>query len=99
MDERKSPRHQVSVRSFMDLPCHLSLDCTARYVDSLPAIAIPSYLTVDARLGWRPSRNLELALVGQNLADNRHAEFSPSFIATQRTQIERSFYAKVTWHF
>ena len=83
----------------MDLPQHLSLDCSVRYVDSLPALQIGSYVTLDARLGWRPKKNLEFAVVGQNLLQEQHAEFSPSFIATQRAEIERGVYGKVTWHF
>ena len=83
----------------MDLPQHLSLDCTVRYVDNLPALKINSYVELDVRLGWRPTKNLELAIVGQNLLDNQHPEFKPSFISTQTTEIERGVYGKVTLRF
>jgi len=98
-DEGKSPRHQFMLRSSMDLPHNLSLDGTLRYVDSLPALHISSYVSLDVRLGWRPVKNLELALVGQNLLHEQHAEFNPSFIATQRAEIERGVYGKITWRF
>jgi iron complex outermembrane receptor protein len=68
-------------------------------VDSLPALHIGSYWTLDVRVAWRPVRNLELAIGGQNLLQEHHSEFSPSFIQTQRTQVERGVYAKVTWRF
>ena len=87
------------LRSSMDLPHNLSLDGTLRYVDSLPALHISSYVSLDVRLGWRPVKNLELALVGQNLLREQHAEFNPSFIATQRAEIERGVYGKITWRF
>ena len=98
-DEGKSPRNQFTLRSSMDLPHALSLDCTLRYVDDLPALNISSYLELDVRLAWRPTRNLELSVVGQNLLDSQHREFSPSFIATQQAEIERGVYGKVTWRF
>lgn len=97
-DIGQTPQQQASLRSSMDLPCDLSLDCAVRYVDRLPALGIASYVALDARLAWRPTKRLEIALVGQNLG-GRHAEFAPTFIGTQFTQIRPSGYAKVTWFF
>ena len=98
-DEGKSPRHQFTLRSSMDLPHNLFLDGTLRYVDSLPALKIGSYVELDVRLGWRPTSHLELAIGGQNLLNSQHAEFSPSFIRTQQTEVERGVYGKITWRF
>lgn len=98
-DIGETPQQQASLRSSMDLPCNLSLDCTVRYVDRLPALAINSYVAFDVRLGWRPTKNLEIALVGQNLGSAHHSEFAPTFIGTQYTEIRPTGYAKVTWHF
>ncbi|MGN6644514.1 MAG: TonB-dependent receptor plug domain-containing protein, partial [Verrucomicrobiota bacterium] len=99
MVEGQSPEQQCSLRSSLDLPHNLSLDGTLRYVDRLPSFQIDSYVTLDVRLGWRPTKNLELALVGQDLLEPRHAEFHPTTIQTQATQVPRSFYGKLTWHF
>jgi len=98
-DEGKSPHHQMSVRSSMDLPGDFSLDCTVRYVDHLPALTISSYVELDVRLGWRLKRNLELAIVGQNLLEAQHREFSPSFINTQQIAVQRGVYGKLTLRF
>jgi iron complex outermembrane receptor protein len=97
--EGSSPEHQVSLISSIELPDNISLDLWARYVDRLPARDIDSYFTFDARLAWRPTENLEFALVGQNLWDNRHPEFSVGLVEVQRTEVERSVYAKITWRF
>jgi len=77
-----------------------------RYVDVLPAVnsvpirpKIPSYITLDVRLAWLPRKNLEIAIVGQNLLDDRHPEFAPTFIGTQQTEVERSIYGTVVWRF
>jgi iron complex outermembrane recepter protein len=98
-DVGQSPEQQVSLRSSMDLPHDVSLDCTLRYVDRLPALGISSYVALDLRLAWRPSKNWELAIVGQNLGAAHHAEFAPTFIGTQRTEVRSGAYAKVTWNF
>jgi len=83
----------------MDLPYHVTFDWTLRYVDQLPAFNIHSYFALDLRVGWRPTSSLELALVGQNLLSAHHAEFAPTFIGTQRTDVPASFYGQLTWDF
>jgi iron complex outermembrane receptor protein len=98
-DEGKTPEQQWSLRSSMDLPHDISLDCMLRYVDSLPALKVESYWGLDIRVAWRPTHWLELSIVGQNLVESRHAEFSPTFIATQRTEVQRGCYGKVTLRF
>ncbi len=98
-DEGKSPQQQFTLRSQMDLPHHISFDGALRYVDSLPALHIGSYWTLDVRVAWRPMKNFEIAVGGRNLLQEHHAEFSPSFIQTQRTEIERGVYGKMTVRF
>jgi iron complex outermembrane recepter protein len=100
--EGDSPRHQLSVRSGIDLGHGVEFDLWLRGTDRLPYIdksSIPGYLTMDARLAWKPQPKLELALVGQNLLQRRHPEFIPEFINTFPTEVERSVYGKVTWKF
>lgn len=94
-----SPRHQGSLRSSMDLGRGIELDLWVRYVDRLPFFNIDRYVTCDARLAWKPTRNLELSLVGRNLADNQHPEFDSTIITTAQTEVERSYYGKITWRF
>jgi iron complex outermembrane receptor protein len=104
--ERSSPHHQFFVRSILDLGWNVQFDSTLRYVDVLPAVnsvpmrpKIPSYITLDVRLAWSPRKDLEIAIVGQNLLDDRHPEFAPTFIGTQQTEVERSVYGTVVWRF
>jgi hypothetical protein len=47
---------------------------------------------------WRPLKSLEIGIWGQNLADNRHAEFT-NYKTTVLTEIPRSVLGKVTWRF
>lgn len=97
--EGRSPRHQWLLRSSLDLPHAWEWDTWFRFVDELPALQVESYLEMDMRLSWRPLPDFVLELVGRNLLDSGHVEFTPSFIQTQQAEIPRSFYGKVTWFF
>ena len=70
-----------------------------RYVDELPAIGVPAYFSLDARIAWAPTKHWEFSLVGQNLLDNQHPEFAPSIIPSPRTEVQRGVYGKVTFRF
>lgn len=95
--EGNDPRHRFMLRSNFDLPGGVELDGWLRYVGELPFPEVPSYLTLDLRIGWRPTRSLELALIGQDLLEEAHAEFGPA--TPQRQQVERRVYGKATWSF
>jgi iron complex outermembrane recepter protein len=103
LNETADPKHQVSLRSSMNLPRHLDLDATVRWVDSLrtnnDAVVgeVPRYFELDTRIGWHLSRQLELSLVGQNLLHAHHAEYG--FPGPMQVQIERSVYGKIGWHY
>jgi iron complex outermembrane receptor protein len=99
--EDASPDHQATVWSSLELGNNLELDTAVRYVDDIEVtgINIDSYTELDVQLGWKPRPDLELSLVGQNLLDSNHEEFLPDFIATQPTEVERSFHIKGIWSF
>jgi len=98
-DEGTSPHHQFSIQSALDLPWHLQLDGLLRYVDQVTDAGAPSYLSLDLRVGWQPLKNLEISVTGQNLLDDRHPEFAPTVIPTQRTEVQRGIYGKLTFRF
>lgn len=101
LSEGKSPKHQVTLRSVVDLPWSMEFDQSLYYVDSLrpdSSLEIGDYLRLDLRLGWEPIDGLEFSVVGQNLLDPQHPEFS-SFLYNPVSQIGRSVYGKVTWRF
>ncbi len=94
------PNHQFSIRSMMDMPGNLELDSWIRYVDSVPAANADSYITLDVRLGWKPTDKIELSIAGRNLLEKRHKEYgTSSIINTQVTDIERSAYIGITWKY
>ena len=84
----------------MELPHHFELDTWLRFVDELPTFPVDRYVTLDARLGWKPFKNLELSIVGQNLIEGYHQEFALETLDISiNTEVERSIYGKITWRF
>jgi iron complex outermembrane receptor protein len=96
-DEGNDPGFFVSLRSYLDLPHGLALDGLFRYVDDRPSPVVPSYASLDLRLGWAVRPGWELSLVGQNLLDDSHAEFGAPTV--RRSEFERGFYVRSTWRF
>jgi len=92
--ESSAPRHQLQLRSFVQLPKQVELDTSAYYVGPYGS-AVPAYLRLDAQLTWRPAKRLELSISGRNLLQDRHSEFE-SGVATP---VERTVNGKVTWRF
>jgi iron complex outermembrane receptor protein len=91
------PEHQAQLHSHMDLPARLELDMDLRAVSRLPSPVVPGYAELNARLGWRMSKHVELSLNGENLLHDRHEEFVSSSIAGR--EISRSVYAAARWSF
>lgn len=99
-----SPEHRVSVRGALSPSDNIDLDFWFRYVDSNLATVttgnghINPYVTLDLRLAWRPIKNLELSLVGQNLLQKQHLEYKQE-VSTLPTAIDRGMYGKISWGF
>ena len=97
--EGSNPKNQFSIRSSMDFPHGVTFDTALRYVDNLPYFQIAGYFELDARLAWRINKHWELAIVGQNLLHDQHAEFNSTEVNTQTTEIPRSVFGTITWRF
>jgi iron complex outermembrane receptor protein len=101
--EGSSPGHQFMVRSAFDLSSRVKFDLDFRHVSALPGQVpyVPSYSTADVRIGWQLSKQIELSLVGRNLLQPSHFEFSgdPNAAGTAMALvgIARSGYAQIAW--
>lgn len=87
-----NPRNQFSLRSVLDMGRNLESDIWFRYVDRLSYSEVDAYVSLDARLAWRMTPHIEVALTGQNLLEPDHAEFSS-------LKVERSFHVRLQWCF
>jgi iron complex outermembrane receptor protein len=83
------------LRSSFDLG-RVELDLMLRHYEALPNPNVPGYTALDARLGWRLRRGLELSLVGQNLGDRRHPEWG---VAPGRPELERALFVRARLDF
>lgn len=94
------PQQQVSLRTGFDLPYHIHFDLWGRYVDALPEFQTSAYVTMDARLSWRPTQHLELSVVGQNLLAPQYYEFADQAdVQLQLTPVPRGGYFQVTYRY
>jgi iron complex outermembrane receptor protein len=82
------------LRSSLDLTPQHEFDISVRHTGPRPNPAVPSYTAVDARLGWRPMRNLEIAATLQNLFDPGHPEWG---VASSRAEYKRGFFVDFVW--
>ena len=71
----------------------------SRYVDSLPAFNIDSYIEGDCRLAYRPLPSVEISLSGVNLFNAAHREYVAQAIFSPEATIERSYWAGIRVHF
>jgi iron complex outermembrane receptor protein len=100
----ESPQQQFQFRSDLNLTHNIELSSAVYYVDQvtpmLGAARVPvsAYVRLDLGVTWRPTKNLELSVHGQNLLDNQHPEFYSGKPAV-RTEVARAVLGKVTWRF
>ena len=109
----KAPQHQLALQSSWDLTPEVELDLGIYYVSALAPTGsdflvfggdgIDSYVRTDIRVGWQISPEVELSLIGQNLLNDTHQEFSSSPVNVggypENTEINRSISAKLTVRF
>jgi iron complex outermembrane recepter protein len=91
-----SPQQEFLIQNSFDLPKSVTADFQVRYVSKLSALQVPSYWTGDLSVGWNPNKQLLLSLVGQNLFQPYHYEFS--YDPRGLVGIERSIFAKASWY-
>jgi iron complex outermembrane recepter protein len=91
-DETSSPRTMAQLRSCLDLGDDWEFNAALYHVDEIERTAIDAYRRLDLGLTWRASEQLELALWGQNLSEDQHAEASGALVP-------RSVYVQATVRF
>lgn len=101
--------HQVNLRTQWDFAPRWQWDMNLRYLsrinmpvteNSPSATSIRAYVTLDTRLAWKMRKDVELSLVGKNLLDKQHLEFT-SLKGTDylRSEVPRSAYLQLRWEF
>jgi iron complex outermembrane recepter protein len=107
--QQLTPRHQVGLRSTIDITQQWQVNGWLRYIDAIEGrsslellseegIPIDAYVLFDCNLMWKPSKNLEIMFAGQNLFQGSQLQYVAE-LHTPQTEISRGFYAKLTWRF
>ncbi|WP_373097499.1 TonB-dependent receptor plug domain-containing protein [Zhongshania sp.] len=92
-NNENDPNNQFDIRIDWDVSSDWSVQTRARWVDALDDVGVKAYSALDMTSIWRIAPNIELSLVGTNLLDPQHAEFSGG------NEISRSVHGQFTWHF
>jgi iron complex outermembrane recepter protein len=98
-----SPQHMVQLHSLHNLGNNLELDANLYFTsqlsfDTRPTVTrVDQYTRFDLRLGWRPSANVELNLIGRNLLQKRHLEYHADDVTA--SEVPRSVMAQVKLKF
>ena len=87
------PSSQTMLRSSLDITPALTFDATLRGVRELPQPEVAGYVELNARLGYTVTPRFAVALVGENLLQASHREF------TDGDWIRRGVSAQAQWKF
>jgi iron complex outermembrane receptor protein len=68
-------------------------------VGALGQLQIPSYTRADARVEWKLTSRVALAIQGQNLLSDSHLEFGGANTSIVTTRVPRSAGVRVMWSY
>jgi iron complex outermembrane receptor protein len=88
-----NPDRTALLRSLWNITDRHELDLAWRYMGPLSEPHVAGYAVVDARLGWRVSRTLDLSLVVNNAFDKEHVEFAAGGVS----ELGRTWLVRATW--
>ena len=94
----RSPQNQFQFHALHSPADNVDLGTSLYYVDGLHSLNVPAYARLDARIGWRIQRGLELSLTGRNLFDPAHTEFVNAS-GPRTSKVPRSIFGAATWRF
>ncbi len=97
--DKISARHLLSLRSNYDLSERLQFNLWLRYTSDIAFYHIPGFITMDAKLVFKPTKHTELFLVGQNLFSQHHQELIADTFPTIPAMIPRGMYVGAQWRF
>lgn len=97
--EGSAPKHAVVLRTSLDFAEHVGMNVIMRYVDRLDFGQVSDYYEMDARIAWQATKEMELALVGQNLLHSSHEEYVGNLFGPPPIEIQRAVFGTFSYHF
>jgi iron complex outermembrane receptor protein len=89
------PGQTVKLKSSITLPHGVLFDTYLRYYSALPDPRVPAYAELTARVAWAVTKQLRVAVSGQNLLNPKHQEFP----APGADAVPRSLFVSLSWGF
>jgi iron complex outermembrane receptor protein len=91
--------HLAQLRSSLYLGHDVEWDLFARYASGVARFAVPQYVDLNTRVAWRPSPDLELAVVGRDLLHRRRVEQVSELHDVAPTPVHRSAWLQLRWQY
>lgn len=95
--EGDNPEHQLTLWASIDPLPSWQADVMIRRVGELPALSVDGYVGIDARLAYRLTKDLDIAISGRNLLDDNRLEFQNILLNTVPAGSDRSLHTQLTW--
>jgi iron complex outermembrane receptor protein len=98
---QKTPRLQYTAGLSLDPLRNVEMDMNLYHFNAFRGSVsgkgydVKAYTRLDARIGWKPTRKVEIALVGKNLLQQTHREEINNFLENA-TLIEQSYLCMAT---
>jgi iron complex outermembrane receptor protein len=98
--DKQTPKNQFKLQSFYNINEDWEFDVMVNYIDSIGIApnVIDSYVSDRIRLGYRPTENLEISLISNNLSDSGHQEFTNS-LYSDAVVVDKNILLKVDYSF
>lgn len=97
--EGRVANQRLALRSSWSFNNGHKLDLWLKHVGAMGLPQLPAYTVIDMRYAIDLGRHAELAIVGQNLLNQRHVEYQGDYLPTQPVEMARSLKITGTWRF
>ena len=97
--DASAPRHKWHIRSMLSMFTRATLNVSAYHASPLVALRVPAWTRLDVNAEWRFTPQVSVMVIGQNLLDDAHAEFSGAPSLLVGTQLRRSAAVRLRWTF
>jgi iron complex outermembrane receptor protein len=96
-EDGSAPRLQWQLRSTFSPGSHTTVSAAIFHVGPLALFQVPAYSRLDVNLEWRLNARLSAMVIGQNLLEATHSEFSGADSLLLATRLPRSVGLRLRW--
>ena len=103
-----TPKNSLSLQFYHQINASWKLSGLFRYVDNIDVLSplrdngnayhVPSYSTLDLKVNYQLSPNINFSITGKNLLESSHKEFIDDLFSSPAAEIQRSIYVGLEWN-